>query len=88
MGLRVQLVAAMTAVADLSSCFGEQGPLNLSVTDRYPSLGASGNSTSISANIGSPSVREKVTDELLIARTCEGNREATAELFHRVPNCP
>jgi len=51
--------------------------LSLLATARLPALGSSKESESVSV------AKDEISDELLIARICEGEREALASLFRR-----
>jgi RNA polymerase sigma-70 factor (ECF subfamily) len=57
--------------------------LNLFVTARLPIVAASEESPSTNHGTTGSTFPGEVADELLLARICEGNREATSELFCR-----
>lgn len=57
--------------------------MNLLATARLPTLGVSSESSSTNPGIAGSTLQDEVADGLLLARICEGNREAIGELFRR-----
>ncbi len=57
--------------------------MNLSATARLPALGAAKESEPFSVAENRPKAQNEISDELLMARICDGDKEAMASLFHR-----
>ena len=57
--------------------------MNLLATARLPALGSSKESKPVSVTENRPRTQDEISDELLMARVCEGEREALASLFRR-----
>src|SRR5258708_29359226 len=57
--------------------------LNLLATARLPALGSAKESEPVSVTENRPRTQDEISDELLMARVCKGDREALASLFRR-----
>ena len=57
--------------------------MNLLATARSPALGSAKESEPVSVTENRPRTQDEISDELLMARVCKGDREALASLFRR-----